>query len=167
MTVRIFIMTAKRLLWFFLVLIFGFGQPGQAQEVQSFKPAEKDKCPVCGMFVAKYPDFLARIAFADGSHAWFDGVKDMMKYYYDLPKYNPGKKVEDIKSVAVADYYSLKPIDGRQAFYVVGSDVFGPMGRELIPFKDEAAAKEFLKDHKGQAILTFAEISREVLKTLD
>ena len=27
------------------------------------KPSEKDKCPVCGMFAAKYPDFLAEIVF--------------------------------------------------------------------------------------------------------
>src|SRR5512136_2018218 len=50
------------------------------------KPTPKDKCPVCGMFVAKYPDFLAQILFKDGSYAIFDGTKDMFKYYYNLIK---------------------------------------------------------------------------------
>jgi copper chaperone NosL len=161
-------MSWARLLCLLMILGFGFMQAGQAEEVQpSFKPSEKDKCPVCGMFVAKYPDFLAQIVFADGSHYWFDGVKDMMKYYFDLNKYNPGKKTEDIKSIVVADYYSLKAIDGLKAFYVLGSDVYGPMGRELIPFGEEAAAKEFMTDHKGQAILPFSQITLDTLKGLD
>jgi nitrous oxide reductase accessory protein NosL len=150
-----------------LLILSGPVQPAPAGEVPAFKPSPADKCPVCGMFVAKYPDFLAQITFADGFQAWFDGVKDMMKYYFDLPKYQPGKKPEDIKTIMVADYYALKPIDGLKAFYVVGSDVYGPMGRELIPFAEEAAAKEFLTDHKGQAILTFPQITPEVIKGLD
>jgi copper chaperone NosL len=161
------LMIPLRLLSYLIVLLLVTAQPGQAGEVQTFKASEKDKCPVCGMFVAKYPDFLAQLVFTDGSQAWFDGVKDMMKYYLDLPKYNPGKKADDIKAVFVADYYNLKPIDGLKAFYVVGSDVFGPMGRELIPFRDAAAAKEFLKDHKGREILTFTQITPDVIKTLD
>ena len=80
------------------------------------------------MFVAKYPDFLAQIILADGSRVWFDGVKDMMKYYFDLPKYNPGKKQDDIKAVVVADYYSLKPIDGSRPFMCRGAMSTVPWG---------------------------------------
>jgi copper chaperone NosL len=138
-----------------------------AQDFQPPKISSSDKCPVCGMFVAKYPDFVDQIVFKDGTHAFFDGVKDMMKYYFDLPKYNPAKSRTDISHVLVTDYYSMKLIDGLQAFYVVGSDVYGPMGKELMPFKDEAAAKEFKVDHKGTAILMFKEITPELIKTLD
>ena len=130
-------------------------------------PGPKDKCPVCGMFVAKYPDFVAHLVFKNGSEYFFDGVKDMMKYYYALPKYNPGKKKADIAAIYVTDYYSLKLVDGRKAYYVEGSDVYGPMGRELIPFKDEKAAREFMKDHKGKLLLKFSEITPAVIKTLD
>ncbi len=163
-------MTSGRILpmlFFLLMLGLSSGQWAAAGEVQSPKPSDTDKCPVCGMFVAKYPDFLAQIILADGSRLWFDGVKDMMKYYFDRPKYHPGKKPADIQAVLVADYYSLKTIDGLQAFYVQGSDVYGPMGRELIPFGDEPAAREFLADHKGQAILTFSQITPDVLKGLE
>lgn len=131
------------------------------------KPGPKDKCPVCGMFVAKYPDFVAHLVFTDGSEAFFDGVKDLMKYYFDLAKYNPAKKTSDIAAIYVTDYYTLKLIDGHQAYYVVGSDVYGPMGRELIPFKEKKAAQEFLKDHKGKSLLTFSEITPALIGTLD
>jgi len=131
------------------------------------QPGPKDKCPVCGMFVAKYPDFVAHLVFKDGSEAFFDGVKDMMKYYFDLAKYNPGKQTGDIAAIYVTDYYTLKLTDGHQAYYVVGSDVYGPMGRELIPFGEQKAAQEFLKDHKGKLLLKFPEITPEVIKPLD
>lgn len=131
------------------------------------KPAPTDKCPVCGMFVAKYPDFVGRLDFKDGTYAFFDGVKDMMKYYFDLPKYNPGKKLADIAAISVTDYYALTLIDGLKAYYVIGSDVYGPMGKELIPFQAEAAAKEFLQDHNGKSILTFDAIKPATLAGLD
>jgi copper chaperone NosL len=138
-----------------------------AEEMGPFKPSPTDKCPVCGMFVAKYPDFLAQIVFKDGTYAFFDGVKDMMKYYVNLPRYQPAKKTADIAAIRVMDYYKMKPTDGYQAYYVVGSDINGPMGRELIPFEDEAAAREFLRDHQGKKIVRFAQINPELLATLD
>jgi len=138
-----------------------------AGEKKPVKPSPKDKCPVCGMFVAKYPDFLAEIVFKDGSYAFFDGVKDMFKYHFNLKKYNPSKKLEDIDSIYVTDYYSLTLIDGGRSYYVIGSDIYGPMGRELIPFEKEGDAKEFLKDHKGKSVLKFKDITPETIKGLD
>jgi nitrous oxide reductase accessory protein NosL len=131
------------------------------------KPTPKDKCPVCGMFVAKYPDFLAEILYKDGSSAFFDGTKDMFKYYLNLKKYQPSKKISDIDSIYVTDYYHLTLIDGLSAYYVTGSDIYGPMGRELIPFEKEADAKEFMKDHQGKSVLRFKEITYEIVQGLD
>lgn len=131
------------------------------------KPTAKDKCPVCGMFVAKYPDWVMVILFKDNSPAFFDGAKDMFKYLFCLKRYDPAKKKEDIKDILVKDYYRLSFIDARKAWYVIGSDIYGPMGRELIPLEREADAREFLNDHKGSKILRFSEITPEVVKTLD
>jgi len=138
-----------------------------AAESKPVKPTPKDKCPVCGMFVYKYPDFLAEILFKDGTYAVFDGAKDMFKYYFNVKKYHPSKSISDIGSVLVTDYYSLELTEGLGAFYVSGSDVYGPMGRELIPFQKESDAKEFLKDHKGEKVLKFREVTPEMVKSLD
>ena len=136
-------------------------------DLKFVKPSPKDKCPVCGMFVAKYPDFIAEVIFKDGSYAVFDGAKDMFKYTLNLKKYAPAKRVEDIASIFVTDYYSLEPIDGLTAWYVVGSDVFGPMGKELIPFSKESDANGFMKDHKGQSLLRFEGVHAELIRGLD
>lgn len=131
------------------------------------KPADRDKCPVCGMFVAKYPDWLAEAAFRDGSYAVFDGPKDMFKYLADLKKYAPARRQADIEALYVMDYYSVKPIDGFTAFYVTGSDVYGPMGSEFIPFEKEADAREFQKDHRGKRILRYKDITTDVLRGIE
>ena len=156
-----------QLFWVGVFLFAAFVLSTTAGDRRPLKPSPRDKCAVCGMFVAKYPDFLAQIVFKDGSALFFDGTKDMFKCYLDLKKYHPAKSRSDIDSVYVNDYYGLVPVDGFKAVYVVGSDIYGPMGRELIPFEKEADAKEFMKDHKGQSMLKFTEVTLDVLKTLD
>jgi copper chaperone NosL len=148
---------------------FGFLPPLPlgASEMAAPKPTAKDKCPVCGMFVAKYSDWLAAVRLRDGSHVFFDGAKDMFKYLHDMKKYDPARRPEDIAVVTVMDYYGLTWIDARKAWYVLGSDVYGPMGREPIPLEREADAREFMKDHKGIRIIRFSEATMEIIKTLD
>jgi len=122
------------------------------------------KCPVCGMFVSKYPKWAAKMEY-DGKQYYFDGVKDMMKYYiFD------GDFVYDrthITKITVSDYYTLEEIAAKEAFYVLDSDIFGPMGRELIPFKSKKSAQAFMDDHNGKAMLVFDEITDKMVMALD
>ncbi len=122
------------------------------------------KCPVCGMFVAKYPKWAALID-VEGKKHYFDGVKDMMKFYIfdvDFP-YDRSK----ITQIEVTDFYTLQAIDAKQAFYVIGSDVYGPMGNELIPFLTKKAAQNFMSDHRGEKIIRFDEITPKLVMGLD
>ena len=125
------------------------------------------KCPVCGMFVAKFPDWNASIVYKDGTKIYFDGPKDLFKYYLNPKKYNPARKRADIAFLGVKDYYSLAVIDGRKAYFVLGSNVNGPMGKELIPFAKKGDAAGFQMDHQGRRPIRFDEITPELLKTLE
>jgi len=119
---------------------------------------KKDKCPVCSMFLYKYPRWVSQIVYKDGQFS-FDGIKDMMKYYFEHK--------ENIKEVLVQEYYSQETINAREAYFVLGSDVYGPMGNELIAFKDIKSAKRFSLDHRGKKILKFAEITEDAVYKLD
>ena len=130
-------------------------------------PGPKDTCPVCGMFVAKYPEWVGTVLYKDGHAHHFDGAKDLFKYLLDMPKWAPGHRVEDIKSIGVTEYYTLGLIGAHDAFYVIGSDVLGPMGHELIPLETREDAEEFLRDHSGKRILKFNDISLPLLINLD
>src|SRR5450631_648702 len=113
-------------------------------------PTAKDKCPVCGMFVSKYPAWVATVTFKDSTTLFFDGPKDFFTYYLNMQKFTPARNHASISAISVNDYYSLKPVDARQASFVIGSDVFGPMGKELVPFGKATDAQAFLVDHKGK-----------------
>ncbi|MBK8639838.1 MAG: nitrous oxide reductase accessory protein NosL [Chromatiaceae bacterium] len=130
-------------------------------------PGPKDTCPVCGMFVAKYPHWTATLLYRDGHAHHFDGAKDLFKYLFDIPKWAPGHKAEDITAIAVTEYYGLSRIPARDAWFVIGSDVLGPMGHELVPLASEADAQEFLRDHGGQRILRFDDVTPELPGHLD
>jgi len=68
---------------------------------------------------------------------------------------------------SVRTNYSKTSADALQAFYVIWSDVYGPMGHEPIPFEKEADAKKFVKDHQGKRILGFKDITAKVILSLD
>jgi len=121
------------------------------------------KCPVCGMFVYKYPKWVAQMVI-DGKNYYFDGVKDMMKYYFfdgDFP-YDRAK----ISQMLVTNYYTLKAIKAKDAFYVYDSKVYGPMGRELIAFTTKKEAQNFITDHGGELIY-FKDITPKNILALD
>ena len=140
---------------------------GHAEGGPHIEVPEDSKCPVCGMFVAKYPKWAAKMTTRDGREFYFDGVKDMMKFYLQPRKFHVEASSEDFVEIVVSDYYSLEPLDGTKAFYVVGSNVFGPMGNELIPLPSMEKAKAFLKDHFGERIYRFEEIDRKLVYWLD
>lgn len=138
-----------------------------AEPLQLPTPGPRDTCPVCGMFVAKYPDWIATVLFADGKADHFDGAKDFFKYLAEIGKYAPGRTIADIAGMGVTDYYSVARIDARTALYAIGSDVLGPMGHELVPLMTEADATEFMTDHVGKRLLRFDEVAMPLLIGLD
>lgn len=123
------------------------------------------RCTVCGMFVSKYPTWICKITHKKDKDEYFDGVKDMLVYYFNPTKYGATSD-NPILEMIVKDYYSLAPHDAKKAFYVVGSDVYGPMGHEFIPFSSIEAAEAFKKDHYGKEILTFEEITSKRVESM-
>jgi copper chaperone NosL len=130
-------------------------------------PGPKSLCPVCGMLVSKYPNWVAIVAWKNGHAHYFDGAKDMFKFLNDLAKYAPGHKREDISAIYVTEFYSLEKIDAKKAFYVTGSDVLGPMGHELVPLATPEDVADFMKDHKGKRMFSFEQVSPDVPMALD
>lgn len=139
----------------------------QAGETVVPPPKPNSVCPVCGMFVAKFPEWLGAVVYKDGHAHYFDGAKDLFKFLASPKSYVPNHRPEDVASVSVTDYYAVEPIPARDAWYVVGSDVLGPMGHELVPLASEAEARDFLRDHKGKAVLRFDQVTPDLLSRLD
>ena len=146
------------LLLFFLVFTVS---PSLADGPKS--PTKTDRCPVCGMFVAPYRDWLSTLVFKDGSQLFFDGPKDLLRYYYSLPTKNDSRTRAEIVGIYVTDYYSTKVVPIEQVYLVLGSDVAGPMGQELIPVSGAEAAKTFARDHNGAQVIRFKQLTPQLL----
>ncbi len=125
------------------------------------KPAPvqmEHRCANCNMIVEKYPNWMQKVVLAGNDTLYFDGTRCMFKILNESEK--------EVQSVLVKDYYSLEYINGKAAWYVIGSDVLGPMGSELIPFEEEAAAKEFFKDHAAEKIVRFDDVDLKLVMRL-
>ncbi len=151
---------------FFILIISGLTS-NYSFALTMEKPRAKDTCPVCGMFVSLYPDWTAFVAADEGSKYFFDGAKDMFKFILNQKKWVPEKREKNLVTIQVTDYYTLQPLDGKEAFYVIGSDVLGPMGHELIPHETKEAAHEFIADHNGVRIIIFEQVTNTMLEKLD
>jgi len=116
------------------------------------------KCSHCGMNSEDHPQWNAVITSQAGEH-WFCSPRCMFQVVLDEKN-----KPKNIGSIQVTDYYETKKIDAKTAFYVTGSDVMGSMGYDLIPFKDEPSAKDFMKEHQGKKIFSFEEINLKIVK---
>ena len=143
------------------------GAAERAAAVDLPAPDARATCPVCGMFVANYPYWVASARFRDGRTLHFDGGKDLWKFLLDVPRWAAGRTAADVAVAGVTTYYDNERVAADRAWYVIGSDVLGPMGHELVPHASEADAAEFMTDHKGRRILQAADITLPLLGGLD
>lgn len=138
---------------FTLVLSLWLASPVVAAEPQA--PGKGDRCPTCGMFVAGYPNWVSSMVFKDGSRVFFDGPKDMFRYFFDIGKYRPGGTPDDIEVIFVTEYYSMRGMAATEVYFVSGSDVLGPMGKEMVPIAGLEQARGFMRDHGGAKLMHF------------
>ena len=141
--------------------------PADVGNIEPRAPGPGDVCPVCGMVVSLHAEWVAQIVLDDGSALFFDGSKDLFEYLLARERFVPDRQGSTIRATFVTSYYDVRAIPARTAFFVVGSDVLGPMGAELVPHPSRTAAEEFLRDHGGRAIVRFDEVTRELLESLE
>ncbi len=122
-------------------------------------------CGKCGMFPARYPQWQSQIIFTDGTMSAFDGCKCMFGFIYNISKFDAAHSKHDIANIWVRDFNSGEWLDATSASFVIGSDVMGPMGKELIPFLEQNAAETFQKEHGGH-LAKYDVITMETLKPL-
>jgi hypothetical protein len=65
-------------------------------------------------------------------------------------------------TVRVQDYYDRAWHDGKELRFVIGSDVIGPMGPEIVPV-DAARVVKFKRDHDGTGDYAADQLTPELL----
>jgi len=116
----------------------------------------KDICPVCNMYPARFPKNKCQIQTKGGQVVHFCSTQCMFEYFKNPGKYEPENMQPQL--IWVVDYNSGSWIYGKNAFYVVGSTEAGCMGKEAFPFMNKAAAEKFSEEKKG-LILGFSDVT--------
>lgn len=133
----------------------------QKKDQNTGQKTEVKQCANCGMNTQMAPKWEQKIEMKDGTVNYYCGPRCMFKHVLDN-HFGP----QEMARVEVKEYYNLSVIDGTKAWYVIGSDVLGPMGNELIPFESENAALEFKRDHHGEKIVQWDEVDMDLIREL-
>lgn len=109
---------------------------------------DKDVCPVCGMYAARFPKNKCQLQTKDGEVVHFCATQCLFEFLKNPDKYkHAGLKV---KFLWVTDYESGSWIFGQNAYYVMGTNVKGPMGREAFSFVNLENARKFASANGGK-----------------
>ena len=121
---------------------------------------ERPRCERCGMFVDAQPRWRAGAVAAGGRAVHFDAPRCLFAWLRS-------DAARGSEAPWVTEYYAQRRRPAAFLWYVAGSDVTGPMGPDLIPLDDEAAAQRFREEHRGTRVLRFDAIDAATLDALD
>jgi len=148
----------KFLLVLFLIISLGmtgwvFAQP------QTIDPNKR--CPLCKMYPARYPKFNCQIVFKDGSYEAFDSTIGLLVYLHFPDK--TGKTLKPITGIYFKDYLKGGWLEADQTFFVVGSEIRGPMGIQFLPVDSEQAAADLKNQAQGKEVVHYKNLNRQYL----
>lgn len=134
------------------VLLLGLAVAVAAADVACSK--KEPRCRNCGMRIDPTSQWRAELVAVDGTIIAFDTPRCA------LQSWRGGKT--PAKSLRVQDYYERRMHDGAEVRFVVGGDVVGPMGPDLVPV-EPALVSKFIQDHGADRALRLDEVTLEVL----
>jgi copper chaperone NosL len=152
----------KNLYCFLMLMLMGACQnntPSNPQTTHNMaETTEKPDCHYCGMPTADFENWNTKIKTSQKEFI-FCSPRCMLLTIKD-PKHTP----QNVQKIEAKDYYETQIIDAQKSFFVIGSDVSGPMGKDFVPLKNEESAKAFMKEHQGTEILSFKQIDLKKIK---
>lgn len=135
----------------FLLLLAAVGAlPGVACK-------REPRCPHCGMRIDPASAWRVELVAGDGSRTSFDTPRCA------LVAWRSGKF--EATSMRAQEYYERTWHDAKELRFVLGGDVLGPMGSDLVPV-DPARVAKFIQDHGADRALALDEITSDVLSSM-
>jgi len=151
-----------------LALALMLGQPvlASAADLSPQYVQRSARCPVCGMYPYRTPQWTAQIVFNDQSASSFDSPVDLFRFLGNMALFDKQHKAADVGAIYVADFNTKAWTDAKKAFFVLGSSARGPMNDANLPaFATREAADTHVKAQGGK-VLAFGDVTREVIKGL-
>lgn len=121
------------------------------------------RCPVCGMYPARAPDWAAQVIFSNGNAQFFDSPVSLFTYLHDVGRYTAGYSADQIIASYVTDADSGHWLPALNAVYVQGSSAKGPMRTGNLPAFANVAAAQHFANQRGGVLLRASEITPDML----
>ena len=157
----------KKILLISLLLGCAFAHQGIFQSVPEKdavilqKGKDKGDCPICGMHLPMFYKTSHAVKFKDGRYKQYCSLHCVVDEMLFGELKDNEEKIDQILAV---DAKTIKLIDAKKAFYVVGSKKPGTMSIvSKYAFKNRLDAQEFQKENGGE-ILNFEEAYKITLK---
>ena len=119
-------------------------------------PGPEVRCSVCGMYPTRYPGFRTQISTADGKQHHFCSSQCLVNYQADPKQYV--KDAAKTTSIWVTVFQENSSEYAMGLYYLVGSSIMGPMGKEAVPYRNKSAAAASASKNGGK-IVRFKELS--------
>jgi len=121
------------------------------------RPGPSDRCPLCGMFPAKWPESAAGMRLVDGRTFYFC-CNGCLLQAWRRPRTHLGIEIDQIAAMTVLNTFTGKPTDASKAVFVAGSDLVGPMGQEIAAFSNREEATAFRNRHGGRLVFELSHL---------
>lgn len=125
--------------------------------VSSAACKKEERCLHCGMKIDPKSSWNAQLIGMDGKAVPFDTPRCAFTYW------RSGKM--QAKGIQATDYYDHQLRDGAELMFVVGGDVLGPMGPDLVPV-DSPRARKFIQDHQADKAFAAENVTMDVLNNI-
>jgi copper chaperone NosL len=147
---------------------------------------ESDSCEVCGMVIPNHPGPTSEIFYADeepaghANPARFDSTWEAFQFDFERQDRGWTREAFYVTDYSAVDYdifedggdtlISTHPeadafADAQSVTFVVGSEVVGAMGKDLIGFGDESDAESFEAEYGGD-LATFDDVDESTVASL-
>jgi copper chaperone NosL len=137
---------------------FVLGSLVSALSLASLAGCKKEaRCKHCGMKIDPSSAWRAELVAADGTVTAFDTPRCA------LTSWRSGATLA--KTIRVQEYYDRQMRDGGAVRFVIGGDVVGPMGPDIVPV-DPARSSKFIQDHGADRALLLEEVTSQILSSI-
>lgn len=126
--------------------------------VSSLAACKKEpRCKHCGMKIDPTSAWRTELVGAGGEITVFDTPRCA------LTSWRSGTTAA--KAIRVQEYYDRQMRDGNDVRFVVGGDVIGPMGPDIVPV-DPPRSSKFIQDHGADRALLLDEVTPQILSSI-
>jgi nitrous oxide reductase accessory protein NosL len=125
----------------------------------------EDRCPVCAMRPAKYPEFSCAIVLTNGCTHYFCSSGCMINAWLEPERLLNTPRI-NLKRCIVRNYFTSEEIDGTTAIWIAGSDVIGPMGHAPLPVKTEEELTAFRRRHCASMVFSLPKLDLKTWKQI-